>query len=187
MHQQPTTIPMDKYRLVGERRNKPEHATASDDACEVRITQQGKPRNYISYAMNLFVSCNFDWISSSWILSSRHACSWFLGEGSRVHHTEGYGQGNQQSSHNSRDFKEENATTPNKLLVFFWNRWHIRTIGRGSWYSGVETLCELYDYHIEHYTGRNWYERYWIPGTFALLWNFHFYTKISCSWICIGI
>jgi len=45
---------MDKYRLVGERRNKPEHATASDDACEVRITQQGKPRNYISYAMNLF-------------------------------------------------------------------------------------------------------------------------------------
>jgi hypothetical protein len=51
---------MDKYRLVGERRNKPEHATASDDACEVRITQQGKPRNYISYAMNLFVSCNSD-------------------------------------------------------------------------------------------------------------------------------
>jgi hypothetical protein len=26
---------------------------------EVRITQQGKPRNYISYAMNLFVSLCF--------------------------------------------------------------------------------------------------------------------------------
>lgn len=57
MHQQTTiTIPMDKYRLVGERRNNTGPETASDDACEVRITQQGKPRNYISYAMNLFVS-----------------------------------------------------------------------------------------------------------------------------------
>jgi hypothetical protein len=25
--------------------------------CEVRITQQGKPRNYISYAMGLLVRC----------------------------------------------------------------------------------------------------------------------------------
>ena len=25
-----------------------------DDVCEVKITQQGKPKNYISYAMNLF-------------------------------------------------------------------------------------------------------------------------------------
>lgn len=47
---------MDKYRLVGERRNNTGPETASDDACEVRITQQGKPRNYISYAMNLFTN-----------------------------------------------------------------------------------------------------------------------------------
>jgi predicted nucleic acid-binding Zn ribbon protein len=50
---------MDKYRLVGER--KAAASSADDDKycsdeCEVRITQQGKPRNYISYAMNLFVS-----------------------------------------------------------------------------------------------------------------------------------
>eukprot|EP00553_Chaetoceros_curvisetus_P013425 CAMPEP_0204640782 /NCGR_PEP_ID=MMETSP0717-20131115/48774_1 /ASSEMBLY_ACC=CAM_ASM_000666 /TAXON_ID=230516 /ORGANISM="Chaetoceros curvisetus" /LENGTH=160 /DNA_ID=CAMNT_0051661295 /DNA_START=80 /DNA_END=562 /DNA_ORIENTATION=+ len=51
---------MDKYRLVGERRSDnlaTQQATESDepiDMWEVRITQQGKPRNYISYAMNLF-------------------------------------------------------------------------------------------------------------------------------------
>ena len=54
------SIPMDKYRLVGERSTKAEIAQSEecepDDICEVRITQQGKPRNYISYAMNLFVS-----------------------------------------------------------------------------------------------------------------------------------
>jgi hypothetical protein len=55
---------MEKYRLVQE--TKPDesdefldhHAAASSsstDFPEVRITQQGKPRNYISYAMNLFV------------------------------------------------------------------------------------------------------------------------------------
>ena len=57
---------MDKYRLVGEKKGGiegPGPGTAggqedgkSVDVCEVRITQQGKPRNYISYAMNLFVS-----------------------------------------------------------------------------------------------------------------------------------
>ena len=31
-------------------------ATTTMTNCEVRITQQGKPRNYISYAMKLFVS-----------------------------------------------------------------------------------------------------------------------------------
>jgi len=54
---------MEKYRLVQEHK-----AEAEDDAHrqsaagpdehgfpEVRITQQGKPRNYISYAMTLFV------------------------------------------------------------------------------------------------------------------------------------
>mmetsp|Transcript_26276 Transcript_26276/g.40161 ORF Transcript_26276/g.40161 Transcript_26276/m.40161 type:complete len:161 (-) Transcript_26276:271-753(-) len=59
---------MDKYRLVGERRtdnaSEPQSKGASSpssrdsdqpiDMWEVRITQQGKPRNYISYAMNLF-------------------------------------------------------------------------------------------------------------------------------------
>lgn len=51
---------MDKYRLVGERKNELDEYEHEKDAstnyCEVRITQQGKPRNYISYAMNLFVS-----------------------------------------------------------------------------------------------------------------------------------
>lgn len=43
---------MEKYRLVGERK------TTADEVLpnEVRITQQGKPRNYITYAMSLFVS-----------------------------------------------------------------------------------------------------------------------------------
>jgi hypothetical protein len=30
--------------------------TSTNMSCEVRITQQGKPRNYISYSMKLFVS-----------------------------------------------------------------------------------------------------------------------------------
>jgi hypothetical protein len=66
--------PMEKYRLVQEHKA-PEvsdmfheesttgtgagsSATAAGDAGlpVVRITQQGKPRNYISYAMGLFVS-----------------------------------------------------------------------------------------------------------------------------------
>jgi len=54
------SIPMDKYRLVGERSTKAEIAQSEEcepnDICEVRITQQGKPRNYISYAMNLFAN-----------------------------------------------------------------------------------------------------------------------------------
>jgi len=69
---------MDKYRLVQEHtkgdgndndndnnndneedndNNNNENDSDSDDSkmsCEVRITQQGKPRNYISYAMKLF-------------------------------------------------------------------------------------------------------------------------------------
>jgi len=55
MHSQ--ALAMDKYRLVGERKS--EINTSEDDKAakdEVRITQQGKPRNYITYAMNLFVS-----------------------------------------------------------------------------------------------------------------------------------
>jgi hypothetical protein len=52
---------MEKYRLVqehkveesegGERRR----SQSESGYPEVRITQQGKPRNYISYAMNLLV------------------------------------------------------------------------------------------------------------------------------------
>lgn len=50
---------MEKYKLIGEKKieisvGSSEHE--SDDVCEVKITQQGKPKNYISYAMNLFVS-----------------------------------------------------------------------------------------------------------------------------------
>jgi len=50
---------MDKYRLVGERKSTTSSADDDkycSDECEVRITQQGKPRNYISYAMNLFAN-----------------------------------------------------------------------------------------------------------------------------------
>ena len=72
---------MDKYRLVGEKQSgmmqgldnrmargestPPGATTASSsttamgppsDSNEVRITQQGKPRNYISYSMTLLVS-----------------------------------------------------------------------------------------------------------------------------------
>eukprot|EP00536_Pseudo-nitzschia_multiseries_P007324 jgi/Psemu1/287045/fgenesh1_pg.171_\ len=60
---------MDKYRLVQEH-TKGDGSSSQDSnkstkkgdsdmkdftmSCEVRITQQGKPRNYISYAMKLF-------------------------------------------------------------------------------------------------------------------------------------
>jgi hypothetical protein len=52
---------MEKYRLVQEQKADPEEVVlgSSQEGLtfpEVRITQQGKPRNYISYAMNLFVS-----------------------------------------------------------------------------------------------------------------------------------
>mmetsp|Transcript_13552 Transcript_13552/g.28617 ORF Transcript_13552/g.28617 Transcript_13552/m.28617 type:complete len:167 (-) Transcript_13552:2042-2542(-) len=56
---------MDKYRLVqehtkgdGNDHNESSSSSNNNDdstmSCEVRITQQGKPRNYISYAMKLF-------------------------------------------------------------------------------------------------------------------------------------
>jgi len=53
---------MDKYRLVQEHTaddgtENENNINNNDDqimSCEVRITQQGKPRNYISYAMKLF-------------------------------------------------------------------------------------------------------------------------------------
>jgi len=51
-------ITMEKYRLVGERKSgiSEEENVSEESYCEVRITQQGKPRNYISYAMNLFAN-----------------------------------------------------------------------------------------------------------------------------------
>lgn len=45
---------MEKYRLVQEHKGDGEEFLDTAANCEVRITQQGKPRNYISYAMNLF-------------------------------------------------------------------------------------------------------------------------------------
>jgi len=60
---------MDKYRLVQDHAIKGDAGGDSNEnsnskkdssatmSCEVRITQQGKPRNYISYAMKLFVRC----------------------------------------------------------------------------------------------------------------------------------
>ena len=50
---------MEKYRLAGEKKSEQivgGGERSNDDVCEVKITQQGKPKNYISYAMNLFVS-----------------------------------------------------------------------------------------------------------------------------------
>jgi hypothetical protein len=47
---------MEKYRLVEEHKGEGEDFLEQTSEAEVRITQQGKPRNYISYAMNLFVS-----------------------------------------------------------------------------------------------------------------------------------
>lgn len=47
---------MEKYRLVQEHKSDGDEFLESNAKSEVRITQQGKPRNYISYAMNLFVS-----------------------------------------------------------------------------------------------------------------------------------
>ena len=47
---------MEKYRLVQEHKGDGDEFLESTNNCEVRITQQGKPRNYISFAMGLFVS-----------------------------------------------------------------------------------------------------------------------------------
>jgi hypothetical protein len=46
---------MEKYRLVQEHKGDGDDFIEPSTSCEVRITQQGKPRNYISYAMSLFV------------------------------------------------------------------------------------------------------------------------------------
>lgn len=61
---------MEKYRLVQEHKAEDSQefqttdSTSVDEAGnnfpEVRITQQGKPRNYISYALSLFVSFEVD-------------------------------------------------------------------------------------------------------------------------------
>jgi hypothetical protein len=40
----------------GDSTTTPTPNTTTNMSCEVRITQQGKPRNYISYSMKLFVS-----------------------------------------------------------------------------------------------------------------------------------
>jgi hypothetical protein len=50
---------MEKYRLVQEHKADGDEFLEPTISCEVRITQQGKPRNYISYAMGIFVSCLF--------------------------------------------------------------------------------------------------------------------------------
>lgn len=53
---------MEKYRLIQDHKvdfeqqeTSQQRQQAGSSFPEVRITQQGKPRNYISYAMNLFV------------------------------------------------------------------------------------------------------------------------------------
>jgi len=49
---------MEKYRLVQEHKGDGDEFLESTNNCEVRITQQGKPRNYISFAMGLFADGN---------------------------------------------------------------------------------------------------------------------------------
>ena len=49
---------MEKYRLVREHKTEEseDFLATVGDVPEARITQQGKPRAYISFGMNLFVS-----------------------------------------------------------------------------------------------------------------------------------
>ena len=48
---------MEKYRLVEEYRGEGDEFLEEESSVEeVRITHLGKPKNYISYAMSLFVS-----------------------------------------------------------------------------------------------------------------------------------
>lgn len=48
---------MEKYRLVEEHRGEGDNFLDEQSSLEeVRITHLGKPKNYISYAMSLFVS-----------------------------------------------------------------------------------------------------------------------------------
>jgi hypothetical protein len=48
---------MEKYRLVEEYRGEGDDFVEEESSCEeLRITHLGKPKNYISYAMSLFVS-----------------------------------------------------------------------------------------------------------------------------------
>jgi hypothetical protein len=66
---------MDRYRLVEEHKVGSDYGDDEGSPSgetgrithqgfpEVRITQQGKPRNYIAYAMSLFVSFSLRWFS----------------------------------------------------------------------------------------------------------------------------
>jgi hypothetical protein len=50
-------------------------SASTDNFPEVRITQQGKPRNYISHAMNIFVRVVSSFIPFHFILfNSRETC-----------------------------------------------------------------------------------------------------------------
>lgn len=69
---------MEKYRLIQEHKVDFEQPyegrsqPAEGVFPEVRITQQGKPRNYISYAMNLFVSCLYPY---SLLMATKKYCA----------------------------------------------------------------------------------------------------------------
>ena len=70
---------MEKYRLVQEHKGDGDDFLEPTASCEVRITQQGKPRNYISYAMGLFVSIEYTAYASfcfglGWVA----VCSFFV-------------------------------------------------------------------------------------------------------------
>lgn len=92
---------MDKYRLVEEHRIENESfeeegswpgRTTQQGFPEVRITQQGKPRNFIAYSMSLFVSFRQ---RESMILTT-----FFEGQSEWYDCVEGHGQGHQQSGYN---------------------------------------------------------------------------------------
>ena len=96
---------MEKYRLVKEQKGDGEDFLESTTDFEVRITQQGKPRNYISYAMGLLVSFHFFFNSLS--MNCFRVSNKFTGVvGSKKgrignHCPQGHGPSNQQSGYNS--------------------------------------------------------------------------------------
>jgi hypothetical protein len=71
---------MDKYRLVQEHKAPEtseqfqEENVTGDGFPVVRITQQGKPRNYISYAMGLFVSARWRRLGPVLLRVSNRSC-----------------------------------------------------------------------------------------------------------------
>ena len=102
---------MEKYRLVEEHKGDGDEFLEEFTSSEVRITQQGKPRNYISYAMSLFVSAILVEQCHAAMLLSRHNILTHLTTVGRIQHyiNQSHGPSHQQGCHNSGDFETKNA------------------------------------------------------------------------------